>query len=256
MKSTTSTSSAGPAPTQSPWLAVASLVAGILGLLGSVVVLGGLLALGGLVFGILHLRKRTDARVMGWSGVWVSALAMVASAGFAAFYAVALPRIAMQMEHGPGSGSPMGFARWVGQAAPELEVRTLDGGQLKLSDLKGRRVVLDFWATWCGPCVMEIPHLSQLQSESGTDGLVIVGLSQEDRAVLKKFADARGLSYPIASLADVELAAPYSDVRAIPTKFFLDEAGVIRHVAVGYLEFEALKANALGSGRASAPVVE
>lgn len=249
MNSLTQPRSGGTTSTRGPVLAVASLVCGILGLVGSVAVVGGMIALVGLVLGALHLRKRVDARGLGWTGVWLSVVGMAASVGFAVFYAVALP----QMMAGLQRGASVGFAQWEGKPAPDLEVARLDGSRLKLSDLKGRRVVLDFWATWCGPCVKEIPHFARLQREVGEEALVIVGLSREDRAVLKKFVEKNDVPYAVASVADLDLPEPYAGVQAIPTTFFLDEAGVIQRVAVGYHDFDALKEYAMGSGPAVPP---
>lgn len=223
-----------------PALAVASLVLGILGLLLSVIVVGAVLAVVGLGLGAWHLRRRRDARGLGWVGVWLSVMAIVASVGFAAFYAFAVPRW-VDMDRGLG---PAQFASLRGKPAPELDVVLLDGSRWRLSDHRGRRVIIDFWATWCGPCVQEIPHFNQLQRETGTNALVIVGVSREDRAVLKRFADTSEVGYSLASVATTDLEWPYADVRAYPTTFFVDEAGVIREVAVGYSDLATLRSHA------------
>ena len=228
-----------------PGLAVASLVLGILGLVGSVVVVGALLALVGLLLGAIHLARNREGRGMGWAGVWVSIVAVVAAAGFATFYVWAFRGAAQQM----GQSMRTDYANWVGRPAPDLEVTTLDGDPLRLSSLKGRRVVVDVWATWCGPCVMEIPHFIRIQKEAGTNELMIVGVSDEDRAVLKKFADEKGINYPIASTAGARLPEPFGTVQAFPTTFFLDRDGTIRHVAVGSEDYETLKRHALGEGQ-------
>jgi len=226
---------------------MASLVLGILGLVGSVVVLGALLAFVGLVLGLVHLRRSANARSMGWAGVSFSIVGILCSVGFAAFYALALPRMMTGLEHGSGA---VGYGAWVGKPAPDFEVTKLDGTRLKLSDLRGKRVVLDFWATWCGPCVMEIPHLAKLQLENGGETLSVVGLSQEDRVVLKKFTETHDVPYSIASVSEVDLPEPYASIRSIPTTFFIDESGILRDVVVGYHDFDALKRLALGEGEA------
>lgn len=233
-----------PASAGIPGLAVASLVLGILALVSSVIVVGALLALPGLVLGALHLKRRRDARVMGWSGVWLSILALVASGGFLALYVAGI----RHMSESQMGGGTTDYAQWHGKPAPDLELTTLDGSPLRLSDLQGRRVILDFWATWCGPCVKEIPHFIQLQQEHSTNELVIVGVSSEDRAVLKPFANARSMNYPVASSLGQELPPPFDRIRAIPTTFFLSREGIIEEVVVGYLDYEALKEKAIRGG--------
>lgn len=230
-------------PRAIPRLAVASLVLGIAGLVGSFLVVGGILGLVGLLLGGWHLARRPEARLLGWCGVWVSSLAVVAAAGFFTLYFNAIRGIAGQQADGFGGGTS-GFAEWRGREAPDFEIVTLDGTRFRLADLKGRRVVLDFWATWCPPCVREIPHFIQLRQDLPEDAVAIVGLSREDRTVLKPFAAAKGVNYPIASTLDSELPAPFSGVRSIPTTFFLDRDGRIEEVVVGYHDYEALRSRA------------
>ncbi|MGE3309359.1 MAG: TlpA family protein disulfide reductase [Limisphaerales bacterium] len=236
----------GNASRRQPRLAWASLILGGLGLVGSVAVVGGVLGLAGLVLGVQHLRTHRQGRRIGWAGVSFSGLAFVSSVAFLAFYTVLLPRM-MRGDGGFQPGFP-GHGSWVGREAPDFEVSRLDGSRMKLSEFRGRAVVLDFWATWCGPCVEEVPHLARLQREVGEDSLVVIGLSREDRVVLKKFAATRDVPYPLASLEHVDLPEPYSGVRAYPTTFFLDASGVIREVVVGYQDFDSLRRLATAVG--------
>jgi peroxiredoxin len=223
-------------------LAISALVLGLLGILTSFLLVGGVLALVGVILGWAHLRRRQESRGLAWCGVGLSALGLVASVGFLGLYLYVVPRMA---ERTMGGGSSE-WESWVGKMAPEVEVTTLDGGRLRLSELRGRRVVLDFWATWCPPCVKGIPHFIALQEELGTNAVVVVGLSDEDPAVLRPFAEAHGIPYPLASVAEVEVPPPFSEVRAIPTTFFLDRNGRIQHVAVGYHDLDALREQATG----------
>jgi peroxiredoxin len=143
-----------------------------------------------------------------------------------------------------GAGARMSqFEDWKGVAAPDFSVTTLDGKTVQLSELKGKRVIVDFWATWCPPCVREIPHFIKLNSESPADELAIVGISSEDENTLKSFVKKKGINYSIAS-AD-HLPAPYDEVRSIPTTFFIDRKGIIQDVLVGYHDFGKLKTHAL-----------
>lgn len=231
-----------------PRLAVASLVLGIVGLATSFLLLGAIPALVGVVLGGIHLRQRSDARLMGWSGVWLSLLALVAAGCFLVLYAVGLRQLTQFHQPSRGLEGAAGFASWKGKEAPDFEIATVDGDRMRLSDFKGRRVVIDFWATWCPPCVQEIPHFIQLRKDYPEDALVIIGLSQEDRAVLKPFKTGKGINYPVASTAGGDLPEPFSRVHSIPTTFFLDSAGRIEEVVVGYHDYEALRRCATGPG--------
>ncbi|MDA0322229.1 MAG: TlpA disulfide reductase family protein [Verrucomicrobia bacterium] len=130
------------------------------------------------------------------------------------------------------------FGEWVGEQAPDLVLQTTDNRNVRLSDLKGRAVILDFWATWCGPCRAEIPHFVQLTSELESEGLTVLGISNEDLPKLVSFARAQGVNYAVGNAGG--LVSPYVDVRAIPTTFFIDRKGVIRDVTVGYRSYSQL----------------
>jgi thiol-disulfide isomerase/thioredoxin len=119
-------------------------------------------------------------------------------------------------------------------AAPAWQVTTLDGKTVGLEQLKGKVVVVDFWATWCGPCVHEIPGYIELQKKYADRGLVVVGLSLDENgaAVVSKFAAARGMNYPVA-LATPEIINAFGGIESIPTTFLIDRAGQIRHRKLG-----------------------
>lgn len=126
--------------------------------------------------------------------------------------------------------------------APAFSVRTLDGRTLKLSDLKGHVVVLDFWATWCGPCRASMPNLSVLQERYGPNGLVVIGLSVDegDPRLVKRFADRLKVRFPVA-MADEQLLDDYGPIRAIPTTIFIGRNGRILRRVVGYVDEETLE---------------
>lgn len=241
-----------PSPPPSPGiaLAVASLVLGILALLSSPIVVGAFFGLMGLLMGVLHLARRTSRNGLAWAGMALSLLGIAASIGVAAW---ALPKakgffqkVLVQM-----AAEETGFEQWKGVTAPDFTVTTLDGKQIRLGDLRGRRVILDFWATWCPPCVKEIPHFIQLRKELPESDLAIVGISNEDEPTLRDFVRRKGINYPIATAS--ELPSPYKDVSAIPTTFIIDRRGVIQEVLVGYHDLESLRKHATAPDTSGEP---
>jgi thiol-disulfide isomerase/thioredoxin len=123
--------------------------------------------------------------------------------------------------------------------APEWKVEDLNGKSLSAADLRGKVVVLDFWATWCGPCRAEIPGYVQLQKKYQDRGLVIVGLSvdQAGPGVVKKFVSAQKVDYRVA-MANDDLVSAFGPIEAIPTTFIIDQEGRIRFKKVGSMETE------------------
>jgi cytochrome c biogenesis protein CcmG/thiol:disulfide interchange protein DsbE len=127
--------------------------------------------------------------------------------------------------------------------APSFTLQDLNGKQVSLSDFKGKVVILDFWATWCPPCVKEVPHFVALYEQYKDKGFAIVGISV-DRAgisVVKSFVEKYRVNYPVL-MTDRQVEKAYGDITSIPTTFVIDSAGNIRRTYVGYRDkavFEA-----------------
>jgi peroxiredoxin len=121
--------------------------------------------------------------------------------------------------------------------APTWSLATLDGEVVGTETLKGKVVVVDFWATWCGPCVHEIPGYVAMQKKYGARGLVIVGLSVDQKGAdaVVPFAKKKAINYPLA-LADAAVAAAFGGVEFLPTTFLIDREGRIRHKKTGAMD--------------------
>jgi thiol-disulfide isomerase/thioredoxin len=112
--------------------------------------------------------------------------------------------------------------------APDFTLESLDGKTMRLSDLRGKAVLLNFWATWCTPCKIEMPWFVELQSEYGAQGLQIVGVAMDDASKedIAKFAKDMGVNYPIL-LGKEAVGDQYGGVPALPETFFIGRDGKI-----------------------------
>jgi thiol-disulfide isomerase/thioredoxin len=116
----------------------------------------------------------------------------------------------------------------VGSLAPDFELPSLEGKNLKLSDLRGKAVLLNFWATYCGPCKVEMPWFVELQKEYGPQGFQIVGVAMDDASTedIAKFAQEMGVNYPVL-LGKDSVADSYGGVSVLPTTIFVGRDGKI-----------------------------
>jgi len=133
----------------------------------------------------------------------------------------------------PAMSKDIGF----GKKAPEFSLRDVNGVEKKLSDFKGKVIVLDFWATWCPPCREEIPHFIGLYDQYKGMGLEVIGIAL-DRNGEKKvaaFTAENKINYTVL-LGNEEVSDLYGGIAAIPTTFILDKDGNIRKKYIGYNE--------------------
>ncbi len=116
----------------------------------------------------------------------------------------------------------------MGAIAPDFELAALDGNHVKLSSLRGKAVLLNFWATYCGPCKVEMPWFVELQKEYGPQGFQIVGVAMDDASTddIASFAKEMGVNYPIL-LGKEAVGLSYGGVNVLPTTFFLDRQGKV-----------------------------
>jgi cytochrome c biogenesis protein CcmG/thiol:disulfide interchange protein DsbE len=133
-----------------------------------------------------------------------------------------------------GCGGQDESASLTSQAAPDFALKDLNGRIYRLTDFKGRVVLLNFFATWCDPCRQEIPHLLKLRQKFGGQGVEIIGVSldhQVDR-VLRPFIQRYGITYPVL-LGTREVVLDYGGIRGIPTTFVIDHNGTISDYFAG-----------------------
>ena len=119
--------------------------------------------------------------------------------------------------------------------APDFKAKTIKGREFQLKQLRGRVVLLDFWATWCPPCRQEAPELEKLWQKYKDQGLVVIGIALESGGAqgVSKFAAENKLSYWLVSDDKGEIAGKYK-IRPIPTTYIVDPKGIIRYVQVGF----------------------
>ncbi len=122
-----------------------------------------------------------------------------------------------------------------GHPAPDFTLQTPDGETVILSDLRGQAVVLNFWASWCGPCRAEMPELEQAYQDNKEGGLVVLAVNQgEQGPIATDFMRTYGLTFPVV-LDQRLLVSQLYNTNSLPTTFFIDRNGVIREQVIGQM---------------------
>jgi len=123
-----------------------------------------------------------------------------------------------------------------GKLAPDFSLTSLDGKKLNRDSLKGKVVILDFWATWCPPCRAAIPHLVELHKKYGDQGLVVIGISLDrgGKEEVADFAERNHIDYDLVMGINNAILKDFGDVSSIPTIIVLNQQAEIIFKAVGY----------------------
>ena len=155
-----------------------------------------------------------------------------------------------------GSDLTLPVGTRIGELAPDFNGTTLEGDTVRLSDLRGKTVLINVFASWCGPCRLEMPHLVQLSNELDQDEVVFVGLNlQENPDSVTTFRDEFGIDFPLVLNEDGQLTNGLYIPIGLPTSLFIDREGVVRYVFSGAMTREVLE-NVLDdviAGREPAP---
>jgi thiol-disulfide isomerase/thioredoxin len=154
-----------------------------------------------------------------------------------------------------GNPQPLVYGETKGKLAPDFSLKDLEGKQVKLSDFRGKAVLLNFWATWCGPCKVEMPWFVELQKQYGPQGLEIVGVALDDsgKEEIQKFARDMGVNYTILQGQD-DVGDAYGAV-GLPTTYYIDRTGKIIDSASGLVSRGEIEENikkSLGENKADA----
>jgi len=177
---------------------------------------------------------------------WMWALAATAAACLCLLALPAARKFVLHISHGAylqavniGQVSADSVVLREGQAAPDFTLQSASGDDIRLSSYKGQVVLLNFWATWCGGCRIEIPWLMQFEARYRAKGLAVVGVSMDDAGwkAVKPFIAARQLNYPVV-IGNDALAKSYG-LTAMPMTFLIDRKGKIAATSVGIVDKNA-----------------
>ncbi|HXB57820.1 MAG TPA: TlpA disulfide reductase family protein [Vicinamibacteria bacterium] len=136
-----------------------------------------------------------------------------------------------------------GYALKPGTLAPPFKLAALSGGEVDLGSLKGRLLVVNFWATWCPPCVQEMPSLERLHRALAGEGLVVLGISvDEDETALRRFVSEHGLTFPVLRDPGGTVAKGFYHATGYPETFVIDREGFVRAHYVGPAEWSTPEA--------------
>ena len=124
------------------------------------------------------------------------------------------------------------MTNWYGKEPEDFTFSDITGEKHKLSDYKGKDVIVTLWATWCPPCIKEIPHFKELRDKTSRDELAILAISNEDIDTVKRFSNANRLNYTVISMRK-RLPVPFGYARSTPTNFYIDKQWKVKLVTEG-----------------------
>jgi peroxiredoxin len=130
-----------------------------------------------------------------------------------------------------------------GHRAPDFVLRSLKGSNVRVQNLRGHPILVNFWATWCGPCRSEMPDIQEVHRRYRSEGLVVLAVTSEvSSAEVRDFADKLDIDFPILLDSSGKVAEAYG-VQGLPTSFFIDSEGIIQEVYLGSMSRSVIEDN-------------
>lgn len=136
---------------------------------------------------------------------------------------------------------PIGIEK--GQQAPNFTLNDLNGNPVQLSDYRGKKVLLNFWASWCPPCRAEMPHMQQFHEDTMKDTVILgINLASTEKSIknVTSFIEKFGLTFPIVLDEEGDIMQDYAII-AYPTTYFINEQGVIHEIFLGAINYEIMQ---------------
>lgn len=142
------------------------------------------------------------------------------------------------------SPEAQGLPDFRGKQAPAFTLKTVDGKTVSLSDYKGKAVLVNFWATWCGPCKLEMPWLIDLQKKYATQGFTVLGISEDDGSTkdVADFAAKMGVDYPVL-MANDNVSKVYGGIDYLPTSYYIGRDGKVVAEVGGLISQSEMETN-------------
>jgi len=156
------------------------------------------------------------------------------SFGLLCLFLVGCSRTSNSVKAASAADEPAAGDSIIHKAAPDFALKDRDGATVHLSDYKGKVVMLDFWATWCGPCKIEIPWFMEFEQQYKDKGFAVLGVSMDEGGwdEVKPYIEERKINYRIL-LGDDKVDHEYGGIDSLPTTFLIDRSGKIAAVHVG-----------------------
>ncbi|QYF80918.1 redoxin domain-containing protein [Brevibacterium sp. PAMC21349] len=168
---------------------------------------------------------------------------IIASVALLSLITVAIVQAMDNESKGNGEKDALGGLK-IGAKAPNFSLKTLDGKQVELSDYKGKKVMLNFWATWCPPCKKEMPDMEKYTQQAGDD-VVVLAVNIDPENDVQAFVEDNGITFtiPLDSQSAKNPVNERYKILSIPTTYFIDKKGIIRNKVISAMTLKDMERN-------------